>query len=100
MGASGGRRLAGQLFGGKEFKCLKLKRRKLKNAEAATIGHRARVGAGVGGREIVAQTIAEEARGGAEIEAAIAAVNSVSAVVHAAQASGVAKGLRRSISIS
>jgi hypothetical protein len=100
MGASGGRRLAGQLFGGKEFKCLKLKRRKLKSAEVATIDHRARIGAAVDGREIVAQTIAEEARRGAEIEVAIAAVNSVSVVAHAALASGVARGRRRSISTS
>jgi hypothetical protein len=77
-----------------------LKRRKLKSAEAATIAHRAKIGAAVDGREIVAQTIAQEARRGAEREVAIAAVNSVSALVHAVLASGVVKGRRRSISTS
>jgi hypothetical protein len=80
------------------LKCLKLKRRKLKSAEEAKIDRE--IIAAVADREIVAQTIAEEARRGAEKEGAIAAVNSVSGVVHAALASGVVKGRRRSISTS
>jgi hypothetical protein len=94
VGTSGGRRLAVARKGIE--KCLKLKRRKLKSAGARRIGLHGTIGAEADGQATGDQ--GNEEASAAETGAAIAGVNSVSAVVRAALATDVVKGRPKSIS--
>jgi hypothetical protein len=94
VGTSGGRRLAVARKGIE--KCLKLKRRKLKSGGARRIGLHGRIGAEADDQAIEDRAIGEASA--VATEAAIAGVNSVSAVVRAALATDVVKGRPKSIS--